>query len=146
MTMKMNVIIILAVICSITFWSQIEARTFVVALQHEAKTMDPHDRSDYTGFLIRDNMYDGLTRYQGNPPELEPWLAKSWEIGSDGKTYTFNLRRGVLFHDGSEMTSEDVVFSVDKLLRGGKGAAGTLIKFMEIGCATAPDKYTVIIS
>lgn len=40
-----------------------------------------------------------------------PWLAESWEAGADGKTYLFNLRKGVKWHDGREMTAEDVVFS-----------------------------------
>ncbi|UNC93928.1 diguanylate phosphodiesterase [Candidatus Contubernalis alkalaceticus] len=40
-----------------------------------------------------------------------PWLAESWDIEDDGKTYIFNLRQGVKWHDGTEMTAEDVVFS-----------------------------------
>jgi len=41
-----------------------------------------------------------------------PWLAQSWEVMEDGKTYLFNLRQGVKWHDGKEMTADDVVFSM----------------------------------
>ena len=120
-----------------------EAKTFVVALAHEAKTMDAHDTMDFTRGLLRMNMYDGLTRYQGNPPVLEPWLAESWDAGPEAKEWTFHLRKGMLFHDGSEMTAEDVVYSVEKILNGGKGIAGTLSTFLKPGATEAVDKYTV---
>lgn len=42
-----------------------------------------------------------------------PWLAESWEISDDGKTYLFNLQQGVKWHDGKEMTADDVVFSIN---------------------------------
>ena len=43
----------------------------------------------------------------------QPYLAKSWDISPDGLTYTFHLREGAKFHDGTPITSEDVAFSVD---------------------------------
>ena len=43
------------------------------------------------------NMYDGLMRWLDNPPKLTPWLAESYNISADGKTYTFKLRKAPLF-------------------------------------------------
>ncbi len=118
-------------------------KIFVIAVFAEAKSMDPHEHADYTRAIVRMNMYDGLTRFQGSPPVLKPWLAESWEVGPAAKEWTFHLRKGVLFHDGSEMTAEDVVYSTEKLLHGGKGMAGTLSKFLKSGATEAVDKYTV---
>ncbi len=59
-------------------------------------------------------VYDQLTRPTVDGLSIEPGLASSWDISSDGKTYTFHLRRGVKFHDGSELTAADVKFCVDR--------------------------------
>ena len=120
-----------------------EAKTLIVALEHDASSMDPHDNMDATTSIVRDNFYDGLTRYVGNPAELVPKLAKSWEASSDAKVWTFYLNEGVKFHDGSEMTAEDVVFSMEKILYGGKGLASTLHDYIEPGSTEVVDKYTV---
>lgn len=69
--------------------------------------------------LVLSNVYDCLT-FLNADGSISPALAESWEISSDGLVYTFHLRKGVKFHDGSEMTAEDVKFTLDK------GAAGPL--------------------
>jgi peptide/nickel transport system substrate-binding protein len=61
-----------------------------------------------------DNMYDKLVWFKENLREVEPWLAESWEISDDGLTYTFHLKKGVKFHDGSELTAEDVEYSFER--------------------------------
>jgi peptide/nickel transport system substrate-binding protein len=58
--------------------------------------------------------YEGLTRYDSDG-EIEPWLAESWEISDDALTYTFKLRDGVKFHDGSELDAEAVKASFDRM-------------------------------
>jgi peptide/nickel transport system substrate-binding protein len=69
-------------------------------------------------------MYDSLLRYQKNPPEIVPWLAEHTDVADGGRTWTFRLRRGVQFHDGSEVDAEAVRFSFERLLAIGKGLAG----------------------
>src|SRR6266568_8550793 len=71
-------------------------------------------------------------------------LAESWTISKDGMTYTFKLRRGVKFHDGSEMTSKDVKASYDKIIfppPGVKSLRKTAYETVE--AVEAPDPYTV---
>ena len=71
-------------------------------------------------------------------------LAESWVIPKDGLTYTFKLRRGVKFHDGSEMTSKDVKASYDKIIfppQGMKSSRQTMYQAVE--AVEAPDPYTV---
>ena len=79
-------------------------------------TMDPHVKQDVSAAAFNLNIYDNLLRYQGNPPAIVPWLAESHTVSADGKTWTFHLRRGVQFHDGSELTAEAVRFSFERLL------------------------------
>ncbi len=63
--------------------------------------------------VVYANVFEGLTRI-GSGGEVLPALAESWEISEDGKTYTFHLHEGVKFHDGTDLTAEDVVFSLDR--------------------------------
>jgi peptide/nickel transport system substrate-binding protein len=106
------------------------------------KNLDPHDPYDVPAALIQLNVYDNLYRYQGNPPQLQPWLAESHTVSRDGRTWDFKLRKGVKFHDGSELTAEDVVWSVKRILGLNKAAAGPL-KAAKIESVTAPERHTV---
>ena len=63
--------------------------------------------------VVYANVFEGLTRINQNA-EVLPALAESWIISSDGLNYTFQLRKGVKFHDGSIFDSSDVVFSLDR--------------------------------
>ncbi|WP_187970775.1 ABC transporter substrate-binding protein [Aquibium microcysteis] len=63
--------------------------------------------------VVYANVFEGLTSI-GPAGEVEPALAASWDISEDGKVYTFKLHEGVKFHDGTELTAEDVKFSLDR--------------------------------
>ena len=67
-----------------------------------------------------------------------PGLAKSWDVSDDGLTYTFHLRKGITFHDGTKMTAEDVEASLQRLLR-----SSIKQKFKDIESIATPDPYTV---
>lgn len=65
---------------------------------------------------ILGNVYETLTRYNlpGEEPFVLPGLATGWEASADGKTWTFHLREGVKFHDGSDFNAEAVKFTVER--------------------------------
>ena len=63
--------------------------------------------------VVYANVFEGLTRI-GPDGQVMPGLAENWDISEDGKTYTFKLRNGVKFHDGSGFDAEDVKFSLDR--------------------------------
>src|SRR5262245_62944112 len=119
------------------------ATRFVFANESDYDTVDPHAAFDVGRVAVRLNIYDGLLRWQNNPAKLEPWIAESHSISSDGRTYTFKLRSGVKFHDGSEVKAADVVYSLERILALGKGAAALFKSMIEAGKAKAIDDYTV---
>jgi len=82
--------------------------------------LDPAIGSDYSGSVSYVNLYDTLVYPATNGTSL-PHLATNWTISSDGLNWTFNLRQGVKFHDGSELTAEDVVFSMERIITVGRG-------------------------
>ena len=91
-------------------------------------------------------MFDNLIRRdpRDSGKTIIPDLAHSWDIAKDGKTYTFMLRKGVQFHDGAEMTSDDVKATFDRISKPPQGInipRSTL--FAAVSEITAPDKYTV---
>ncbi|MBN1273132.1 MAG: ABC transporter substrate-binding protein [Candidatus Aminicenantes bacterium] len=75
--------------------------------------MDPASPDSY--IFVSEQLYDGLVRLE-KKFRIVPSLAEYWKISPDGKNYTFYLRKGVKFHHGSEMTAEDVKFSLERLV------------------------------
>ena len=106
-------------------------------------TMDPHATFDVGRVGYRINLYDGLMRWLDNPPKIEPWLAESYTISEDGKRYTFKLRRGVKFHDGTDLTAEDVVYSMERILALNKPVTALFAPLLERGSTKATDSHTV---
>ena len=77
-----------------------------VALQLEPPHLDPTSAAaGAIDSVLYSNVFEGLTRFMADG-SVVPGLAKSWEISDDGLTYTFALRDGVTFHDGSTMDAE----------------------------------------
>ena len=68
--------------------------------------LDPAYETDGNSFMICDNVLEALVEYKDESTDIEPGLAESWTISPDGKTYTFKLRQGVKFHDGTTFTAE----------------------------------------
>ena len=73
---------------------------------------------------------------------IQPLLAESWQISKDGKTYTFNLRHDVKWHDGKPFTSADVKFTFDTILNPQINSPQRS-KFSAIKSVETPDSYTV---
>ncbi|MBF9036135.1 ABC transporter substrate-binding protein [Rhodobacterales bacterium HKCCE2091] len=88
----------------------------VVGQVAEPQALDPHAVTAVNDFRILMNIYDGLVRYAPGTLDVEPALAESWDISEDGTVYTFQLREGVSFHDGSPFNAEAVVFNFERML------------------------------
>ncbi|MFW6180171.1 MAG: ABC transporter substrate-binding protein [Spirochaetota bacterium] len=74
--------------------------------------LDPGDVTDGESIQRMDNIFESLVEYEPGSTEIQPGLAESWEISEDGTEITFNLRRGVKFHDGTGFNADAVVFSL----------------------------------
>jgi peptide/nickel transport system substrate-binding protein len=77
-------------------------------------SFQPYSVSDNVSIWTMLLLYDQLTRPTTDGLHIEPGLAHSWDISKDGKTYTFHLRPGIKFHDGSPLTASDVKFCVEQ--------------------------------
>jgi peptide/nickel transport system substrate-binding protein len=88
----------------------------VVGQVAEPRSLDPHAVTATNDFRILMNVYEGLVRYRDGTLEAEPALATGWDISEDGLTYTFSLREGVAFHDGSPFDAAAVKFNFDRML------------------------------
>ncbi|HEY4030623.1 MAG TPA: ABC transporter substrate-binding protein [Caulobacteraceae bacterium] len=115
-------------------------------LTADIMTLQPGVRRDQNTDDVILHMVEGLVAYRENG-EVAPLLAKSWTISADGRTYTFPLRSGVLFHNGQPLTAADAVFSLKRYFAPGSGWRCTS-EFGKHGIAqveavTAPDPMTV---
>ena len=79
-------------------------------------TLDPANIEDGESAKVCDMIYDTLVQYRENTTALEPALAESWTRSADGLTWTFHLRKGVQFHDGTPFSADAVVFSLTRPL------------------------------
>jgi peptide/nickel transport system substrate-binding protein len=92
------------------------ADTFVYARGADSVILDPQKVDDGESVLVASNIFEGLVRYAQDGTTLEPALATSWEVTPDGKLWTFTLREGVTFHDGSPFDAEAVVFTFERII------------------------------
>ncbi len=88
--------------------------TIVIGLQAEPVTFDPTQISDLNTARVVHRIYEGLIGIKYGTYELEPRLAESWEVSEDGLVYTFNLRAGVKFHDGTDFNADAVKFNFER--------------------------------
>ncbi|MGE0768079.1 MAG: ABC transporter substrate-binding protein [Hyphomicrobiaceae bacterium] len=89
------------------------------------------------------NTYDPLFRWYGVPAELKPHLATEATASADGLVYTVKLRKGVKFQDMTEVTADDVVYSVERVLALNRAPARFFSPLIAPGTTRAIDRYTV---
>ncbi len=117
--------------------------TLSMLIQPEVPTLASYLSTSMPVGQAASKIYDGLLEYNFDLSP-RPGLAESWEISSDGLTITFNIRKGVKFHDGKPMTAEDARYSIMEVLREyhprGKG------NFSLVEKAQTPDSHTLVLT
>ncbi|MGY2049033.1 ABC transporter substrate-binding protein [Methylobacterium sp. JK268] len=120
----------------------------VVGQSAEPASLDPGVATATNDARILVNLYEGLVRTKPDSLDVEPALAESWSLSEDGRTYTFRLRAGVRFHDGSPLDAEAVRFTFGRLIDPHHPAAATgpfplAVLFRAVARVEAPDPLTV---
>ena len=96
----------------------------------EILSMDPHEAAEYTSVEVDASVYDRLVRFNaGAYDKLAGGYAESWEISPDGKTLTFHIRKGLVFHSGNPVTADDAAFSLQRTVILDKGNAFIITQF-----------------
>ena len=107
---------------------------------------DVHQSGTINSLGAQGCMFDNLVRRdpRDSGQTIIPDLAHSWEISRDGKTYTFHLREGVQFHDGAELTADDVKATYDRIHKPPQGVSiPRSVLFAAVESITARDKQTI---
>ena len=90
--------------------------TLIYAQGADPRGLDPALVDDGESAKIMVNIYEGLLKYNKDSTKLEPSLAESWDVSADGLTYTFHLKKGVKFQDGTDFNADAVKFNIDRQL------------------------------
>jgi peptide/nickel transport system substrate-binding protein len=114
------------------------------AMQVDATSLDPHTSSSYSSSLVIEQVYSGLIQFDENM-NIQPDLAESWTVSPDGLIYDFKVRQGVKFHNGRAMTSEDVVYSLNRVKDPNGGSPRSYL-LEDVKSIDAPDPSSVRIT
>ena len=102
-------------LCAAPALGQPDSATYRRPIGHDPQALDPARIGDVYGLSVTHQLFDGLVQFDSTLM-ISPALAQFWTASRDGLTWTFTLRKGVRFHHGRELTSEDVVYSLTRLL------------------------------
>lgn len=114
--------------------------TIVVGISADPQSFNPNAKADDIAFDVGQNIFSRLIKLNNNQ-ELVPDLAETYTVSDDGKEITFNLRKGVKWHDGEPFTSKDVKWTFDQIIKENGQIKSNLASVESI---EAPDDYTVI--
>jgi peptide/nickel transport system substrate-binding protein len=114
----------------------------IAAIAGEPDQLDPQKTSAYFSFEVLENVFDTLVEPDDNL-EMRPALAESWDVSPDQLVWTFHLRKGVTFHDGSPFTADDVVYSYRRII---DQQLANVDKFSAVSVVAAADPGTVRIT
>lgn len=114
--------------------------TLIWAQGADVTSLDPHQGKETPAVEVTCQIFDTLVVVNPETNEIEPQIAESWEQ-VDELTYVFKIRQGIKFHDGSDLTAEDVKFSLDRAIN--SAAVSYIVDFIDT--VTVDDEYTVTV-
>lgn len=121
-----------------------DGQEFIYVTTQRPSSIDPAKSTDELENIYATNVYDPLVRYDYEfPPTVSESIATDWELSDDGLTYTFDLRDDATFHNGDQVTAEDVAFSVERMMSIGEGPTWMWEGILTKDSATVLDETTV---
>lgn len=122
--------------------------TVVVGTPVDPGCIDPHQLQQRAILSITRQVTDSLVHQDTETGRIGPWLAESWTVSEDGRTYVFELRDGVTFSDGAPLTAEVVAANLDAVIAMGARAivAGPYLRNVAEVTPDAPDRLTVTLT
>ncbi len=118
--------------------------TLIWGHSETTQNLDMHQTGTASTGRVLENVHDAIVTVDENL-QVIPSLAESFELSEDGLTYTFRLRPGVKFHDGSDMTSADVKYSFERAMDPATGAVNFEV-FNDVELIETPDDLTVVVT
>lgn len=106
----------------------------------DVTSLDPHQGKETPAVQVNTQIFDTLVTVDPETNEVVPQIAESWEQ-TDDQTYVFKIREGIKFHDGSDLTAEDVKFSLDRARN--SATVSYIVNFIEE--VTVDDDHTVTV-
>ncbi|MFC5650354.1 ABC transporter substrate-binding protein [Paenibacillus solisilvae] len=119
--------------------------TITVGLSEEPDQLDVQKTGLAVADIISSNFGMGLVSQDPQTLKFEPSLAESWQVSEDGKTWTFKIRSGVTFHDGTSFTAQSYVDTVKRALDPATNAQVAGSNLAEVQSVSAPDATTLVL-
>jgi peptide/nickel transport system substrate-binding protein len=124
--------------------SAAEPVTFTVGITNEVDSFNPFLGIEAESYEMWALMYDSLITYSPKDMSPQPGLASDWKTSSDGLTWTFTIRDDVTWSDGQPLTSDDVAYTLNRILDGGPESATWGSYLASVDAITAPNPTTVV--
>lgn len=126
--------------------AQGDPSTLVIAAAASPSDLDPHSSYNYQSIMALIGAYEGLIGLKDDSTtELEGLIAESWASNEDQSVWTFHLRPGVTFQDGTPVDSEAILLNYERFFTLGLGPISSMLRFVEdLSWISAPDESTVV--
>ena len=118
------------------------AEQIVIGVTDKVTDLDPANAYDFYTWEVLNNVMEGLVKYKPGTLELEPALAEKWEASDDSKVWTFHLRKDAKFADGTPLKAQDVVRSIERVMKISGDPSWLVTDFVDK--VEAKDDYTVV--
>jgi len=129
---------------SLLGWHAHNGRYLIFLRPRDAITLDPARAADPPSAQVLASIFEGLVRLKPEDGGVEPCLAKSWTVSTDGLQWTFHLRPGVVFQDGTPFNARAVKFSVERAMSAGENESPyASFVYGVVQSVSAPDNLTV---
>lgn len=119
--------------------------TITIGIANEPDQLDIHKTGMAVANQIAGNLGASLVTQDPDTLEFKPYLAESWQVSEDGKTWTFKIRTGVKFHDGTAMTAKSIAETYQRALNPETAAKVAGSNLSEVESLDAPDDTTLVL-